>query len=302
MKKLIFLLMIFMLNFIVICLPLDELRVLGYESFEEEKKEESLQKERPGRQFEASLYDRGGYLSNSGLTGTITMPHAHILNTGEIGFGFSYSYRDGLVNFKNEVKDAAQTEKTAHISYGFNDNIELGFNFLDYSGEMSESSNQNLTLTTLNLKYAFVADGLNIALGGHYTGLTPKDQLMMTYSVLEKANSAFFSISEQISPFLKASFCLKSSFIRSIDDVSGFDSSSASFTTTSLGFDYSRIEGVHFLAELKKMNGDYVLSDNSFIINAGFRLKTNKVRTTLFAENIMNSSDKIYGYTVNYNF
>jgi hypothetical protein len=141
-----------------------------------------------------------------------------------------------------------------------------------------------------------------MALGGHYTDITPKDQLLMTYSVLEKANSMFFSLSEQINPFIKTSVIIKSSFIRSINEISGFDLSGTSFSTAGMLIEYSRMEGVSYLLEWKKMNGDFTFGDNDSVINAGIRIKNGKIGSNLMIENITNSSDKIYGYSLNYIF
>ena len=284
-----------------------DLELLGYEFAEDHFKEESIKKSEKLRDvrkssFSANIYDKSGMLSNSGLTGGLTMESAYILRTGEMSFAYSYMYKDGLISYLGTLLDAKQYEKNLHFSIGLSENIEAGFNFIDYFGEINTLEDQNVTLQTLNLKYSFDSGGLVMAIGGHYTNITPKDQLLMTYSVLEKANSMFFAMSEQINPFIKTSIIIKSSFIRSIKNISGFDLSGTSFSTAGAIIEYSRIEGVNYILEWKKMNGDFTFGDNDSVINAGIRLKNGKIGSNLMIENITNSSDKIYGYTLNYIF
>ncbi|MFA5479286.1 MAG: hypothetical protein WC002_01295 [Candidatus Muiribacteriota bacterium] len=281
-----------------------ELQMLGFNQVEQNLRQDQQVEFRDKKpaQFSANIYDRSGFLSTSGLTGLINSPSAFVLRTGELVSGFSYIYRDGLIEHQGTFKDAKQYEKTTHLTYGATPNMELGFNFLKYDSDITGVAPQSLSLTSLNFKYSFVYETTIVGLGGHYTNITPKDQLMLSYSTLEKANSFFIAITERVSPFFTANFSLKSSMLKSIKDIPGFALDSTSFTTTSVGFDYSRIEGIHFIGEIEKLNGNFVLPDNNLVLNLGFRLSSNKLRSTLFAQNITNASDKIYGYTLNYNF
>jgi hypothetical protein len=284
-----------------------ELELLGYEFTEDHFREDNIRKkERKGEirksVFSGDIYDKTGMLSNSGLTGGLTLPSGYILRTGEMSVAYSYSYKDGIISYLGNLLDAKQYEKNIHFAFGVTQNIEAGFNFVDYFGEIATLEDQNVSLQTLNFKYSFESGGIVMALGGHYTDITPKDQLLMTYSVLEKANSMFFSLSEQINPFIKTSVIIKSSFIRSIKEISGFDLSGTSFSTAGMLIEYSRMEGVSYLLEWKKMNGDFTFGDNDSVINAGIRIKNGKIGSNLMIENITNSSDKIYGYSLNYIF
>lgn len=284
-----------------------ELELLGYKFANEDIEEERLGKSTELRDvrksdFSPHIYDSSGMLSTSGLTGSLTMPTAYVLRTGEMSVAYSYLYKDGIISYLGNLLDARQYEKNIHFAFGLTENIEAGFNFVDYFGEIATLQDQNISLQTLNLKYSFSTESLVFALGGHYTDITPKDQLLMNYSLLEKANSIFFSISEQLNPFMKASVCIKSSFIRSIKEISGFELSGTSFSTVGVLLEYSRLEGVSYMAEIKKMNGDFTFGNNDSVVNAGVRLKNGKIGSTFIIENITNSSDKIYGYTLNYNF
>ncbi len=284
---------------------LKELKMTGYSAIYDDLNKKQLNTKLKHQRLNlssADLFDPEGFISTTGLSGTIDIPSAYILKTGELACGYTYIYKDGLLNYQGTLKDVNQNEKIFHLNYGLTQNSEIGFNFLDSNSDITGMANQNLTLTTLNYKFAF--DYLNtlIALGGHYTDITPKDQLMLSYSQLEKANSFFVSVSDRLTPYLDASICIKSSFIRSVINIPAFQLDSTSFLTTGLSFDYSRIQGIHFVAELKKMNGDYILGDNDFTVNLGFKVKNNKLHSSIFMENINNSSDKIYGYTANYNF
>ena len=176
-----------------------ELELLGYEFTEDHFREENIRKkERTGEIrksiFSGDIYDKTGMLSNSGVTGGLTLPSGYILRTGEMSVAYSYSYKDGIISYLGNLLDAKQYEKNIHLAFGVTQNIEAGFNFVDYFGEIATLEDQNVSLQTLNFKYSFESGGIVMALGGHYTDITPKDQLLMTYSVLEKANSVFFCV------------------------------------------------------------------------------------------------------------
>jgi|GEM_PF-4733489 len=287
------------------CTNLEELKITGYSDIYEDLNQGQLKtslKKQTLNLHSARLYDPEGFLSTTGLSGAIDIPSAYILKTGELSVGYSYIYKDGLLNYRGTFRDVNQNEKIFHLNYGLTKSSEIGFNFLDTTSDITGMSDQNLTMTTLNYKFAF--DYLNtlVALGGHYTDITPKDQLILSYSQLEKANSVFLSISDKITPYIDTSICLKSSFIRSVMNIPSFQLENTSFFTTGLSLDYSRIQDIHFIAEMKKMNGDYILDGNDFIVNLGFKVKNNKLHSSIYIQNINNSSDKIYGYTANYNF